>query len=183
MGEKELNTVEIWKDILGYEGIYQVSNLGNVRCLVFRNNRYCINKIFNKKLAHDKKGYVRTTLTNNGVTKYFLVHRLVAQAFLDNPNNLPLVNHKDENPTNNNVNNLEWCTAKYNFEYSNVAKRLAKYKKKKINQYDLSGNFIKQWECMQDIQRYLNISKQCILYACKNKTKNTKGYIWRYANE
>lgn len=174
---------EKWKDIEGYEGLYQVSNLGNVRSLYFKNNICNIKKIKNKKITKDKKGYCRVRLTKNKKFKSFLVHRLVAQAFIPNPNNYPIVNHKDENPTNNCIDNLEWCTNQYNLKYSNVWERVAKIRGKKIIQYDLNGRIVKIWENSQKIENELNIHKQSILYACKNKTKNTKGYIWRYVNE
>lgn len=113
---------EIWKDIEGYEGIYQVSNLGNVRVLdrivnsAIKNN----DKVKRKGQIlkqYNKRGYLQVTLTVSNKRKYFNVHRLVAQAFIPNPNNLPQVNHRDENPKNNCVNNLEWCSAKYNANY------------------------------------------------------------------
>lgn len=115
---------EIWKDIKHYEGLYQVSNLGNVKTLDkyvnsgIKNN----NKVKRKgKLLkqYNKRGYLQVTLTHNNKRKYVGVHRLVAQAFIPNPNNLPQVNHKDEDPLNNHVENLEWCTAKYNCNYGN----------------------------------------------------------------
>ena len=100
---------EIWKDIKGYEGLYQVSNFGRVKSST---------KILANRLS--KRGYYIVTLYKNakGVTK--TVHRLVAQAFIPNPDNLPQVNHKDENKLNNRVDNLEWCTAKYNINYSSA---------------------------------------------------------------
>lgn len=106
--------MEIWKDIEGYEGKYQVSNLGNVRSLRFRNQN------FSKDLTQktNNKGYKVVNLTDNSKNKPALVHRLVAMAFIDNPNNFPVVNHKDENPQNNHVDNLEWCTYSYNTIYS-----------------------------------------------------------------
>lgn len=174
---------EKWKDIEGYEGIYQVSNLGNVRSLYFKNNKYKIDRIKERSKTLDKKGYLRVILCKDGKIKNFQVHRLVAQAFIPNPNNYNEVNHKDENPSNNRVDNLEWCTHKYNMNYGSIREKINKKKRKKIIQYDLNGNFIKKWESIIDIERMLNISSQCIFYACKNKTKNTKGYIWRYVDE
>ena len=105
---------EIWKDIEGYEGRYQVSNLGNVRSLKFRNQKL----IKNLTLTTNNNGYKMVALNNKNKTKFFLVHRLVATAFIKNPNNYPVVNHKDENPQNNHVDNLEWCTQSYNCIYS-----------------------------------------------------------------
>lgn len=115
---------EIWKDIKGYEGIYQISNFGNVKSLdryVFAgngaNHKYQHIKERKLKLNGGEK-YIQVILCKNGKTKPFLVHRLVAEAFIPNSDNLPCVNHKDEDTKNNNVNNLEWCTYKYNNEYN-----------------------------------------------------------------
>lgn len=110
---------EEWKDIKGYEGLYQVSNLGRVRSL----SRYVKHRtiyILKGKLLKQRtrgKGYLAVTLCKNSKLKHYYVHRLVAEAFIPNPNNLPQVNHKDENKSNNCVDNLEWCDDKYNTNY------------------------------------------------------------------
>ena len=109
---------EIWKDIPEYEGLYQVSNLGNVRSLNY--NRTGEIKLLKQGNVN---GYKVVILYKDGKKKNYLVHRLVAIAFLPNPNNLPIINHKDENPSNNNVNNLEWCTQAYNTNYGEGIKR------------------------------------------------------------
>lgn len=115
---------EIWKPVVGWEGLYEVSNLGNVKVL----DRFVNSGIKNNSSVkrrgqilkqYDKRGYMQVTLTLNGKRKYCNVHRLVAEAFIPNPDDLPQINHKDENKLNNNVNNLEWCTAKYNCNYGN----------------------------------------------------------------
>ena len=113
---------EYWKPIVGYENLYEVSNLGRIRSFdrwVKSKNgsiRICRGRIL--KPYTNKDGYLYVVLSKNNKHKTYKVHRLVAQAFLDNPNNLPQVNHKDENPLNNNVNNLEWCNSKYNCNFS-----------------------------------------------------------------
>lgn len=118
---------EIWKDIKGYEGLYQVSNLGRVKSLdkiivtIDRKNRCQKEKIL--KLQISKYGYNVITLWNNNISKQFKVHRLVAIAFIPNPNNLPQINHIDEDKLNNKIDNLEWCTALENNHHSNIAKR------------------------------------------------------------
>ena len=101
---------EIYKDIQGYEGKYQISNLGNVYSLI-------TNKILKQRLTLD--GYYQVDLYKNGVKKHLYIHRLVAQSFLDNPKNYKIVNHKDENSMNNIVSNLEWCNSTYNNNYGN----------------------------------------------------------------
>lgn len=113
---------EIWKDIEGYEGKYQVSNIGNVRSLDYRHT----GKIKRLKLNTDKSGYSRLRLYKEGKPEDYLVYRLVAQAFIPNPNNLPCVNHKDENPRNNCVWNLEWCTYSYNNNYGTRNEKASK---------------------------------------------------------
>ena len=113
--------IEIWKDIEGYEGLYQVSNLGRVRSLNYR--RSGISKLL--KQSTDEKGYKQVGLCKNGKQKNYHVHRLVAIAFISNPNNLPIINHKDENPSDNNANNLEWCTYEYNLNYGTVKERIS----------------------------------------------------------
>lgn len=108
---------EIWKDIKGYEGLYQVSNLGNIRSLKFKNN--IIEKERIRVLRQQlRNGYLTINLTKNGKRKNYQIHRLVAQEFISNPNQYSIVNHKDYKKTNNRVDNLEWCTQKYNVNYS-----------------------------------------------------------------
>lgn len=113
---------EIWKDIVGYEGFYQVSNLGNVRSLdrISPNSYGMPRKIKGHpmKLHLNTYGYYDIGLSKGVKHGIYKVHRLVAQAFIPNPNNLPQVNHKDENKMNNTVENLEWCTNRYNVVYS-----------------------------------------------------------------
>ena len=118
---------EVWKDIPGYEGIYQVSILGRVKSfdrVVIRKNKpeYVLS---GKVLKHhdNGKGYKTVSLCKNGKPKTTYIHRLVAELFVPNPNNLPEINHKDENKANNKANNLEWCSAKYNKNYGNRAKK------------------------------------------------------------
>ena len=112
---------EIWKDIRGYEGYYQVSNFGNVRSMD-RVDSYCRN-LKGRILKLSNGIYKSVTLSINNVCKNYNVHRLVAEAFIPNPDNLPCINHKDEDKHNNNVNNLEWCTYGYNNNYSELSKK------------------------------------------------------------
>lgn len=125
---------EIWKDIEGYEGLYQISNLGNVRSVQHivtisdpkRNRTYT--KTFPeqfRKTCYDPKGYVQINLKKGKVNKRYRVHRLVALAFIPNPSNLPQVNHKDEDKSNNRVDNLEWCTNEYNSKYGTRLERIS----------------------------------------------------------
>lgn len=117
----------IWKDIPEYEKLYQVSNYGTIKSLNYGNTKQ--EKLL--KLQKNRDGYLYVVLYKNKHSKYFLVHRLVASAFLDNPNNLPIINHKDENKQNNHVSNLEYCTVQYNITYNDVhIRRGEKYKGK-----------------------------------------------------
>lgn len=165
---------EIWKDIQGYEGKYQISNLGNVYSLI-------TNKILKPRLTLD--GYYQVDLCKNGVKKHLYIHRLVAQSFLDNPKNYKIVNHKDENSMNNIVSNLEWCNSTYNNNYGNCKRKISEANSIKINQYDMDGNFIKQWLGINNIERCLKINKGNICMCCKGKRNNAGGYKWKYIQE
>lgn len=110
---------EIWKDIQGYEGLYQVSNLGNVKNKI---QPYLKQEKIYKKFSNSN-GYLFVGLRKDKKRKFKYIHRLVAEAFIPNPNNLPQINHKDENKQNNCVNNLEWCTNKYNQNYGTIKER------------------------------------------------------------
>lgn len=108
---------EIWKDIKGYEGLYQISNLGRIKSLPRKYKNRAIKKEFIKSMSITPKGYLRVGLSKNNIIAYYSPHRLVAEAFIPNYNNKPCVNHKDCNPSNNVVENLEWCTYKENNSY------------------------------------------------------------------
>lgn len=165
---------EIYKNIQGYEGKYQISNLGNVYSLI-------TNKILKPRLTLD--GYYQVDLCKNGVKKHLYIHRLVAQSFLDNPKNYKIVNHKDENSMNNIVSNLEWCNSTYNNNYGNCKRKISEANSIKINQYDMDGNFIKQWLGINNIERCLKINKGNICMCCKGKRNNAGGYKWKYMLE
>lgn len=107
--------MEEWRDIKGYEGKYQVSNEGRVKSLNYHRQQG-VEQVL--KLNTSDRGYKRACLLDNGKESFKLVHRLVAEAFIENPNNYPIINHKDENPSNNFVENLEWCTSHYNNTYN-----------------------------------------------------------------
>lgn len=115
-------TEEIWRPVVGYEGLYEVSSYGRVRSLDRYDNRNCFRKGELMNFFYGC-GYLKVVFSKNGIVKKYLVHRLVAQAFIPNPDNLPQVNHKDEDKTNNMVDNLEWCTAKYNINYGTSKER------------------------------------------------------------
>ena len=176
--------VEIYKDIVGYEGLYKVSNFGNVMSFWSKKPKLL-------KPQKENSGYLHIVLINNTKSrKTFLLHRLVAQAFLPNPNNLPQVNHKDENKTNNRVSNLEFCTHKFNINYGTAqerrAKKIAKIlinrkdESKPVLQYDKNGFFLKEYASIKDAERHTGINNANICDVCGGKRKTAGGYIWRY---
>lgn len=114
---------EVWEDVPGFEGIYRVSNIGRVCSVdrILRSGKPRKGKIL--RCADDGHGYIRITLTKNNESHKFMVHRLVAMAFIENPNKYPMVNHKDEDKSNNIVSNLEWCDCKYNINYGNRTRK------------------------------------------------------------
>lgn len=174
---------EVWKDIEGYEGIYQVSNLGNVKSLNYV--RMGIEKVLKPK-KHNK-GYLQVQLTAKK-DKTFTIHRLVAKAFIPNPDNLPLINHKDENKQNNRAENLEWCNYSYNSMYSRKlhperAKRSFILGDLKINQYSKEGELLKTWDNSRQIFVETKMSDWAISECCRGNRKSAYGYIWQYANE
>ena len=163
----EFDPNEIWKPVQGFEGLYEVSNLGRVKSIETYNT--CKKGIMNPMI--DPDGYPHVRLYNRGMFKDISIHRLVAIAFIPNPNNYKYVNHKDENTKNNNVDNLEWCTNSYNLIYSNG---------KKVRQYSKSGEFIKEFNCIADASREYNIPTTNISKCCKGKRHSAGKFIWRY---
>ena len=178
---------EIWKDITGYEGLYQVSNLGRVRSLtrkVFVKGREN-GRVFTGRIKYGcrekKNGYRVVSLYCKGKSKRFFVHRLVASAFIQNHNNLPQVNHKDEDKTNNKVSNLEWCDAKYNTNYGNCIEKRIAPQRKRVSQITLDGTYIRSFASMAEIERELGVNHSAICICCKDNTKSAYGYKWKYA--
>ena len=169
---------EIWKDITGYEGLYQISSWGRVKS--FHRNK---EKLL--KLNPVKDGYLCVYLFKNGKGKQHQVHRLVAQAFIPNPDNLPCVNHKDEVKTNNHVGNLEFCSYQYNNTYGTAIqrrkeKRLNGVQSKTVYQYTLDGEFVAEYPSTREVERQLGFYQTAISSVCLGKGKTYKGYIWRY---
>jgi len=188
---------EIWKDIKGFEGSYQVSNLGNIRSLTRKvNTFYGVRTVKGKILKPLKTNtnYFRVDLKQNQKHNYLSIHKLVAETFIPNPNNYPVINHKDNNPLNNCLDNLEWCTQSYNVQYAykngNAKPTTGCFKKgniphnrKKVNQYSKDGKFLRTFISIKEAASSVDTVPSNINQCLSGSTKTAKGYIWRYANE
>lgn len=162
---------EVWKDVKGYEGLYKISNFGKVKSIA--NNKYL------KVNTTGEYAYVGLYKNKRKINKK--IHRLVAENFIDNPNGYLYVNHKDENKWNNSVNNLEWCTQKYNCNYKNRNKKMSESKCKfKIIQLDLNGKILKIWKNKLELKNNTNYDTHFIGRCCRNECKTAYGYKWEY---
>ena len=170
---------EIWKNIEGYESLYMVSSLGRVKSLDRYDGRGhrirgCILK------PRIQSNYCAVQLCKGGKYREQLIHRLVAKTFIPNPNNLPMVNHKDEDPKNNCVENLEWCDAKYNRNYGSINEKLAKHFSKPILQFSNNNRLLKKWGGLREAEKHTGVDNRNICACCKGKIKSAGGYIWKY---
>lgn len=152
------------KDVVGYEGLYAVTSCGKVWS--YKNKKFL-------KPQVNKGGYLQVGLHRDGELKFYLIHRLVAEAYIPNTDNLPQINHKDENKTNNCLQNLEWCDAKYNNNYGTHIEKI----KKPILQYSLDGEFVREWYSASDVGKEVRSSiNKCLT----GRTKSAYGYIWKF---
>lgn len=170
---------EIWRDIKDYEGMYQVSNLGRVKCLdridsAGRKRYGRILKLWNSR------GYLQVGLSINSKGKKFSVHRLVAQAFIKNPNNKLEVNHKDEDKTNNRVDNLEWVTSKENSNWGTGIERSAKNRSKRIKVI-YRDNTYEYWDSAAEFARDFRIDQRRINNVLRGRRKTAAGMKFEYA--
>lgn len=174
---------EIWKDIPGFEGYYQASNMGRVKSLDryvnYKNCGFALRKgkILSPKISN--KGYLETTLMKEGKSYYKRIHRLIAETFLPNPNNYSCINHINENKTDNKIENLEWCTSKQNIEMYHESRTI-------VYQYTVDGKLVKIWNSMVKAAKSVNGNKDGIYHCCVGHLSNGKlkktylGYIWSY---
>lgn len=168
--------MENWKDIKGFEGLYQVSDLGRVKSLNYMRTGTERVLVGNK----GKNGYLIVNLCKDGKQKSRLVHRLVATAFIPNSDGLPQVNHKDECKTSNAVTNLEWCDGKYNTNYGTGIERRAKAKSKAIYQYTLGGSLVRSYPSLTEAGHRTGYGYGNISACCLGKLKQAYGYLWSY---
>ena len=172
---KEIITMEHWKSIAGYEGLYEVSDLGRVKSLWYGKEKIL-------KPTKDTQGYLLVGLHKEGQKKMSFVHRLVAKAFIQNPNNLETVNHKDEVKTNNVASNLEWMSQKDNINYGTHNKRSSEKRSKQVQMFDKStGELLATFPSTVEAERITGIYKSNISACCKGKYKSAGGYVWKYA--
>lgn len=189
--------METWKPVVGYEGLYEVSDLGRVRSL----DREIVTERggtpFRYRMKgqiivpHERRhGYLAVCLygkeSKNGRFRQASVHRMVAEAFLPNPNGYSEVNHLDENKQNNVLSNLEWCNHKQNCHHGTAIERRAEKfrngpKSKAVDQLDLNGNYIRTFPSMAEAKRQMGYEQSAICYAIKGKFSQAYGYKWRYA--
>lgn len=191
---------EIWKDIPGYEGLYQVSNLGRVKSL---------NTIINCKGANgidthlrkgrvlkqclDSKGYYFVGLSKNSIVKFKRIHKLMMDVFVPNVNKLPCINHKDGNKLNNTLDNLEWCTYSWNTKEAfrlglNKSATKGKYGKdisycKPIMQFSKDGTLIKEWASATEVKHELGYQDNNIRAVCRGVRKYAHGYVWKFKKD
>ena len=200
---------EIWKDVVGYEGLYQVSNLGRVRSLprevsrFEKGRKYILDgRVLKYGHGHGRcYKYLLVCLCKDQQRSMKRVNRLVAEAFIPNPDNLPMVNHKDENPSNNRVDNLEWCTAKYNSNYGTAREKMKETRKKNnsnkkmlltriknnsskppksVAMIDDDGNVVKKYFSVSDAARDIGVHHNSVSRVCKGIRRDVHGYKFKY---
>ena len=177
IGDNDM-TKEIWRDIEGYEGLYQVSDQGRVKSLERKGRR----KERVLKPGLDKDGYLFVNLWAGGKQKNHKVHRLVCQAFHENPGNKPQVNHINEIKTDNRASNLEWCTYAENNNHGTRNERVAKAQSRPVAQYAQDGELIKIWPSTREAERQTGFRHGYIGQSANGKRKQAYGFIWRYVS-
>ena len=188
--------MENWKQVVGYEGLYEISSVGQVRSVlrkVWNPGRKCYRTQYSRILKQtlDSHGYKRVTLSKDGNINQFLVHRLVAIAFIPNPYNYSQINHKNEIKDDNSVSNLEWCNNEYNCNYGNHNSHISEAQSISVLQFNLDGSFVKEWKSAREAERKLGISNVNILRCCHGgffhkgrnkwvKIMQTNGFMWKF---
>lgn len=181
---------EIFRPIIGFEDKYEISNIGNVKSLNYRQTKNSNNL---KPKISKQTGYKEVVLSNKKTKKTISIHKLVASAFIPNLDNKPCINHIDGNKLNNHVDNLEWCSYSENTVHSFkigtqrpnyiILKNNGKLKRKKVLQFDKNMNFIKEWNSQTEVAKHFGIYPSCISEVCRGKRKSCKGFIWKLKEE
>ena len=183
---------EMWRSICGYEGLYCISNQGNVKSLSRRDSRGAPVKECILKPNVGTTGYLYVNLRKHGKVKHKKIHRLIAEAFLPKVPGKTFVNHIDGNKLNNHPANLEWCTQSENVAHAykngfmiagENQKAASEGRKKPVNQYDLQGNYIATYQSGVDAIKRFGMSSACLSLCCHGKIKTSQGYIWKFAEE
>lgn len=180
---------EVWKDISGYEGRYMISNKGRVKSLNYKGT----GKEAILKPGMNRKGYYQVQFHRAGQNKQYhpYVHKLVAEAFIPNPNKYPQVNHINEIKTDNCVSNLEWCDNRYNCNYGTKIQRAietnnlhhGRTREKPIVQFTLDGKFVAEYKSIRECSRQTGFDARSLPNVLKGKYKHLWGYIWKYKNK
>lgn len=173
---------EVWKGIQGFEDLYQISNFGRVKSLS-RVDKLTQRDIADKilKPSFDRNKYLLVWLCRDGKQTVKKVHRLVGQHFIPNPDNLPCINHKDENPSNNMIENLEWCTYKYNNNYGTSIYRMARTLGKPVIQKTLNGDVVNTYYAAIEAERQTGIPNTHINKCCHGTRKTAGKFKWEFA--
>lgn len=177
-----------WADVIGYEGLYEVSTDGRVRTVQHVTNGHVIRAKELTISVYKSQRYARVRLYKNGKSKDLVVHRLVAEAFIPNPERKPQVNHIDGNKRNNSVSNLEWCTQAENNRHAIDNGLQNPYiaieaTKKKVLQIDMDGTIVKEWESLTAAATALGLQVSNISHCCSGRIGSTGGYKWRRYSE
>lgn len=174
-----------WRDIKDFEGLYQISTSGEVKSVErIKQNNLGFQKVNERirKLSKDKDGYLQVCLSKEGRHYLKKIHRLVAEAFLPNPDNLPVINHKNENKEYNRVENLEWCTVKYNTNYGNGITKMAITQGRPVLQL-YNGYVIEEFYSTQKASKETGVPQANIYKVCVGERRTAGGYEWRFKDE
>lgn len=165
--------MEIWKDVIGFDGLYQVSSHGNIRNA---KNKQCL------KQSKQRNGYLYVTLRKNGNQYHSLMHRIVALSFIENETGHAEINHINEDKEDNRVSNLEWCDHRYNINYGTGHLRSAQKQGRKVRQLTLDGEIIKEYSSVREAARIMNRNHKDIYNVCNGYRKSSCGFKWEYVS-